>query len=121
MRDRVGARRRATRASVIVLGVAVGLLGGCSQFGAEEGADSTFQLTPLTTATTVPAPTTTFPKTYVVREGDTMDAIARKLGISLASLVAANLNLPTPDYIQAGWVLRVPPPPVSTTTTLSPG
>jgi nucleoid-associated protein YgaU len=112
---------RVRQASALLLGAAVGLLAACSQFGADDEAESTFQLPPLTTATTVPAPTTTFPTTYVVQDGDTMDAIAHKLGIPLGDLVAANLNLPTPDYIQPGWILRIPPPPASTTTTLSPG
>jgi hypothetical protein len=118
---RVGARHLGARALALLIGAAVGGLGGCSQFGADDEAESTFQLPPLTTATTVPAPTTTFPTAYIVQDGDTMDAIARKLGVPLADLIAANLNLPTPDYIQAGWILRVPSPPASTTTTLSPG
>lgn len=106
----------------MLVGFACGVLAACSQFGGDDDdSQSTFQLAPLTTATTVPAPTTTFPTSYVVKDGDTMDSISRQLGVPLADLIAANLNLPTPDYIQPGWVLRVPPPPVATTTTLSPG
>jgi len=122
MPDGDGVRRPAVRALCLLLGSAVGLLVGCSQFGADDdGGQSTFQLPPLTTVTTVPAPTTTFPTSYVVQDGDSMDSLARKLGIPLADLIAANLNLPTPDYIQPGWILRVPPPRATTTTTLSPG
>jgi LysM repeat protein len=103
------------------LGTVFGLLAGCSQFSDDEDSASTFQLAPLTTTTTVPPSTTTFPNRYVVQDGDTMDAIASRLGVPLPALIAANLNLPTPDYIQPGWVLKVPPPPSTTTTTLAPG
>jgi LysM repeat protein len=120
MRHGVGARV-VTRTIGVGLGTVVGLLAGCSQFTDDEESASTFQLAPLTTTTTVPASTTTFPNRYVVQDGDTMDAIAARLGVPLPALIAANLNLPTPDYIQPGWVLRVPPPTSTTTTTLSPG
>jgi LysM repeat protein len=122
MPDGDGVGRRGVRALAVLVGVACGVLAACSQFdGDDDDSQSTFQLSPLTTATTVPAPTTTFPTSYVVKDGDTMDSIARRLGVPLADLIAANLNLPTPDYIQPGWILRVPPPPAATTTTLSPG
>lgn len=119
MRHGVGTRV-VTRSLSLGLGTVVGLLAGCSQFTDDDSA-STFQLSPLTTTTTVPPSTTTLPTSYVVQNGDTMDAIAAELGVPLAALIAANLNLPTPDYIQPGWILKVPRPPPTTTTTLPPG
>lgn len=44
---------------------------------------------------------------YVVKRGDTLDAIASKLGVGTAALAEAN-GIPNPDHIQAGTILSVP-------------
>lgn len=45
--------------------------------------------------------------TYIVRPGDTLAAIADRLGIPLAQLISANPNL-DPRFLRPGLVLRVP-------------
>ena len=56
--------------------------------------------------TLVPAPT---PKIYVVQSGDTMSKIAKKFGLPLADLIAANsANIPNPDRLQIGDQVIIP-------------
>ena len=47
------------------------------------------------------------PPTYTVVYGDTLSAIARRFGISLGELIAAN-NIRNPNLIFAGQVLVIP-------------
>lgn len=70
--------------------------------------------TPAATATPLPSATT-----YEVRPGDTLYAIARRFGVTVDTLVAAN-GLADPSLINVGQVLRIPkgsvvppPPPTS--------
>ena len=81
-----------------------------------------------TTATTRPAPkittTTTAPfSTYVVKAGDSLGLIAKRLNVPLSTILAMN-HLPDPNKIAAGLVLTLPPTTttttVSTTTTVPP-
>ncbi|MEU1353896.1 LysM peptidoglycan-binding domain-containing protein [Streptomyces cinnamoneus] len=70
-----------------------------------------------------PSPTPTAPDsqtatgTYTVRSGDSLSAIARAHGMSLARLLALNPSITDPDVIAAGQVLKVAgsprPAPVS--------
>jgi len=48
------------------------------------------------------------PGTYVVQPGDTMSGIAKKLGVSLGALEAANPQITDPNKIFPGQVLTVP-------------
>jgi len=58
--------------------------------------------------TAVPAPT---PQVYVVRSGDTMSSIAKKFGVALADLIAANAeNIPNPDRLKIGDQVIIPVP-----------
>lgn len=59
---------------------------------------------PSPTATLRPSPT---PHTYVVQPGDTMNAIAVALDISVEALMEAN-DLTDPDLLSAGQILIVP-------------
>ncbi|HEX9795441.1 MAG TPA: LysM peptidoglycan-binding domain-containing protein [Anaerolineales bacterium] len=59
---------------------------------------------PTATVTRAPSPT---PATYLVQAGDTMNAIALELGVSVEALMAAN-GLTNPDTLSAGQVLLVP-------------
>lgn len=52
--------------------------------------------------------------TYVVQAGDTAFSIARRFGIDLADLVAAN-DLPDPSRLAVGQQLKIPPPSPSPT------
>lgn len=64
-------------------------------------------------ATTTPGtgtpPPSTGPTTYTVQRGDWMYAIARKFGISVAALQAANPNI-NPNFVYPGQVLNIPAP-----------
>ena len=44
----------------------------------------------------------------MVQSGDTMTAIAKKFGVSLAALEAANPQVTNPDLIFPGQVLTIP-------------
>ena len=47
--------------------------------------------------------------TYTVQAGDTLWAIARKYGCSIAEIVAANSDrIKNPNRIHAGWQLKIP-------------
>jgi hypothetical protein len=78
--------------------------------------------THATTATTRPpapsiATTTTAPfSTYVVKAGDSLGLIAKRLNVPLTVILALN-HLADPNKISAGQVLTIPP--TTTTTTVS--
>lgn len=75
-------------------------------------------MSPLPPLSTIP-PTTTvavYP-TYVVREGDTFEIIANRLGVTSDELALFN-GIVNRDRLEAGQVLEVPP---SATTTVPPG
>jgi hypothetical protein len=58
--------------------------------------------------TDVPEPTA---RIYVVQSGDTMSKIAKKFGLTLADLIAANAdNIPDPDRLQIGDQVIIPVP-----------
>ena len=63
---------------------------------------------PTTPPPTQPAPPST-PSTitYTVQPGDTLYAIARKFGVTVAAIVAAN-NIADPSLIKPGQVLTIP-------------
>jgi uncharacterized protein (TIGR02594 family) len=50
-----------------------------------------------------------FTETYRVRSGDSMNSIARRRGVSLADLIAANPHITDPALIRPGDRLNVPP------------
>jgi LysM repeat protein len=58
--------------------------------------------------TEVPEPT---PRIYFVQSGDTMSKIAKKFGLPLADLIAANAdNIPDPDKLNIGDQVIIPVP-----------
>jgi LysM repeat protein len=59
-----------------------------------------------TTPAPLPAPTQT-KRTYTVRSGETMAEVARKFGVSLAKLQAANPTI-EPRRLRAGQTLNLP-------------
>lgn len=65
--------------------------------------------TPTSTPTSTnppPLPTTFVPDTYVIQRGDTLGSIARRFGLSLSALIAAN-NIKDPNKIFVGQVLVI--------------
>lgn len=128
------ARRLVGPATVIVVGVALGALvlsrgplaPGSSGAG-DDGASPTPAGTiapatavpsgaPTVAPTVVPSerPTPTQqpsaaprPRTYKVRSGDTLSAIAARFGTTVAKLAALN-NITNPSLIHAGQVLKIP-------------
>ncbi len=50
--------------------------------------------------------------TYIVQQGDTLAKIARRMGISLSSLIAANPQIYNPSLIYAGQAINLPAAPV---------
>lgn len=79
---------------------------------------------PKPTGSVVPAPTTT-PQTpastgkYTVAKGDTLYALAKKYGTTVANLQAMNPGL-NPNALQVGASLNVSGTPTATTTTPAP-
>lgn len=79
-------------------------------------ATPTLAITPAATPTPTPAvPTTTptpspTPFVYVVAPGDVLGAIARRFGVSVASILAANPWITDPNRIQRGWEIIIPLP-----------
>ena len=77
---------------------------------------------PRSTTTTAPASTTSTtagPITYTVKRGDNLSAIARFFHVSVDALLFTN-NLPSPDRIEEGQVLQIPPSPPVTITVNPP-
>jgi cytoskeleton protein RodZ len=63
--------------------------------------------TPLKSTAAVHVNPTRVPVTDTVRKGDTLSALARRLGVTQSELARAN-GLQDPDHIRAGQVLRLP-------------
>jgi LysM repeat protein len=76
---------------------------------------SGLEATSTTAATTVAptAPPTTVPAEYVVQKGDSLSGIAKKLGVTMQSLMDAN-HITNPNRVLAGQKLIVPPPASAT-------
>ena len=46
-------------------------------------------------------------KTYKIQKGDTLTKIANRFGVSKNQLMRWNRRITDPDFIMAGWVIRV--------------
>ena len=106
--SRCSGRRQALLRGLAAGGVIV--LAAC---GAAPGETpkATRSRTPATTTTAAPTTTTAPPPaTYQVKRGDNLTAIARFLGVSSASIAAAN-QLGGGDRLTEGQVLQIPPAP----------
>ena len=74
----------------------------------------------------VPAPPGPTPQIYIVRTGDTLGGIARRFGISLNQLLAANPQISNPNVIAPGQRINIPatvpaPPGATMPYTVQPG
>ncbi len=98
----------------VALAVGAGCGGG--------GSSSKSPTTPLPTvpegATEDSGTTTTIPAVYIVKAGDSLSSIAKKFGLSVNELVAAN-QLGNANHIEEGQHLMIPPPTTAATTTTS--
>ena len=65
---------------------------------------------PPRTAAGTRAAAALLPAPYLVRPGDTLTAIARRLGVSVDLLLGANPQVTNPDLLRAGTTLRPPDP-----------
>jgi LysM repeat protein len=97
-----------------VVGVALGALGGLTLVGCSKDDNPGSAPTLPSIATTTPVTTavvvaTTLPKYYEVQSGDTLTEIAVAYAIPVQALLAANPELDSPDDIQAGQFLVIPP------------
>lgn len=45
---------------------------------------------------------------YTVKTGDNLWKIARRFGTTIEAIMRANPWIDDPDYIQVGWVLKIP-------------
>jgi tyrosinase len=65
--------------------------------------------------------------TYVVQTGDTLFVIARRFGVNLSDLIAANADITDPNRLSPGQLIRIPtgtlppPPPGGSTYVVQPG
>jgi LysM repeat protein len=70
---------------------------------------STTTVTPRQATVANPKPPVSNPRTHTVAAGETPATIARKLGVNLNSLLAANPGL-QPTHLHVGQVINLPPP-----------
>jgi LysM repeat protein len=47
---------------------------------------------------------------YVVKPGETLSSIARKFGVTLQALLAANPDITDPARVRDGQTILIPPP-----------
>ena len=105
--------RRAAIAFLVLLVVIVGAIVELTQLGGggSRANDAQATATPKTSPPTQPPTTTTLgPINYQVRRGDTLTLIAKRFGVSIETIVAAN-QIANQDNLSEGQVLRIPPPP----------
>jgi LysM repeat protein len=75
--------------------------------GASQTPAATEEVTEEPVATEPPAPT---PQVYVVAKGDTMSKIAKKFGVTIENLLAANPQIKNPNKIKIGDEITIPVP-----------
>jgi LysM repeat protein len=63
--------------------------------------------TPVVSPTAVASPTPRTGRQYTVKAGDQLKEIAASYDLTLRQLIAAN-NIPNPDNLRVGQVLRIP-------------
>jgi LysM repeat protein len=64
-------------------------------------------VTPTPIVTPTPAPVSTAERTYTVRQGDTLQSIAREQGTTVVAILQANPLIVDPDAIQLGTLIRL--------------
>jgi LysM repeat protein len=92
---------------LFMLPALLGIGGGGSSSPAPSGSGAA--PTASASPTVAPAPT---PQAYVIKEGDTLSKVAKKFGVTLDALLAANKDtIKNPDKIAVGDTIIIPIPP----------
>lgn len=94
------------RAGTCLMAMVALLVSGCLNV-APPSPTATPTPTPALVPTPMPEPTS---QSYRVRSGDTLLSIARRFGLTLGQLMAANPTITDPDRIRVGQVIVIPPP-----------
>lgn len=79
-------------------------------------ADGNVTTKPVTITTTTGSAAAGSSSKYTVVKGDTLTAIAKKYGVTLAELIKANPQIKDPNLIYPGQVINIPAKPGATTT-----
>jgi LysM repeat protein len=119
----ITARWRVGIGAVVVMGSLVATGCGSSKKASPKSTSPGITASGLeATSSTVPSttlpptePPTTVPAEYVVQKGDSLSGIAKKLGVTMQSLMDAN-HITNPNRVLAGQKLIVPPPAGAATT-----
>jgi LysM repeat protein len=78
--------------------------------------------TPVATDTPRPSPTPSPSFTaYVVKTGEYLGAIARRFGVAINAILAANPDITDPEYVIAGQTILIPPPGWAPSPSSNPG
>jgi LysM repeat protein len=100
-----------------LLGVGGGGAGPAGSAGASP-IGSAAVATAIPSPTPVPAPT---PQIYIIKSGDTLSKVAKKFGITLDALLAANKDtIKDPDKVSIGDPVTIPAPAPNDFTDASP-
>ena len=103
-------------AAIVIAAIALFYLPALLGFGEPDRGVGTATPSPATSVapsgsiepSATPGPTQ---QTYIVMSGDTMSSIARRFGVTLDDLIAANLaTVPDPDKLDVGDELIIPSP-----------
>ena len=104
-------RSRQGHPTVIVVGLLTAfLIAMVALFVVRSGGKSTENAKPILATTTLPTVTTTTlgVTRYTVQPGDVLVTIAERFGIPMSVILDAN-DLPDPDALVAGQLLKIPP------------
>ena len=106
----------------LALVAAAALLGACGSATTPVSSPSiTASPTPAPPSITVPSATPSPPlQTYVVAKGDTFSKIARRFGVTVEELLAANPSLKNPNKISIGDGIVIPTPSAGSIETPTP-
>lgn len=96
---------------------AVGMV-SCDPFDTREPAET--PLSEVLPAQITPTPPAQTGETYMVESGDTLLAVAERLGVTLEALLEANPDIVDPNRISVGQVIRVPSAGVVPSPTAAP-
>jgi LysM repeat protein len=86
------------------------LLGGPGSAGGGGGSSPTATSSHSVAPSVSPSPAAPTPQIYIVHQGDTLSRIAKKFGVTVDEIIAANPTIKNPDKIGLGAQLVIPVP-----------